>query len=247
MKEVGGAMSKCPATYEVRGGPSPILGTYNVSSREFESGGWKGYVQQIAHTNPADDVYYEDTAHVVVQRANVILYLDVTHQQDHRGAFGLVRQGRGRPAHGDQAPRMRALARGLLAALLVLAGAAGGGGRARDDRAHDAGRRRGAWRRQPREVTMRWSEPVDLGPGSRAAARRDRQARSRPEAARTSAAIARPRSLALPSRAGERHLRRRLAGHLRRLASGLGRVLVHDRRSRARWSPPARRARRARS
>ncbi|MDA0162371.1 hypothetical protein OM076_19015 [Solirubrobacter ginsenosidimutans] len=81
MKAVAGALAKCPGNYEVRGGPSPILGTYSVSSREIESGGWKGYVQQIAHTNPADDVYYEDAAHVVVQRANVILYLDVTHSK----------------------------------------------------------------------------------------------------------------------------------------------------------------------
>jgi len=81
MDTVAGAMAKCPAKYEVRGGPSPILGTYNVSSREIEKGGWKGYVQQIAHTNPADDVYYEDAAHVVVRRANVILYFDVTHSK----------------------------------------------------------------------------------------------------------------------------------------------------------------------
>ncbi len=38
-------------------------------------------LQQIAHTNPADDVYYEDAAHAIVQRANVILYLDVTHRK----------------------------------------------------------------------------------------------------------------------------------------------------------------------
>jgi hypothetical protein len=81
MKAVATAIAKCPATYEVRGGPSPLLGTYSVSSREFDAGGWKGYVQQIAHTNPADDVYYEDAAHVVVQRANVILYLNVTHSK----------------------------------------------------------------------------------------------------------------------------------------------------------------------
>ncbi len=74
-------MAKCPASYEVRGGPSPILGTYSVSSRPLETGGWKGVLQQIAHTNPADDVYYEDAAHVIVQRANVILYLDVTHRK----------------------------------------------------------------------------------------------------------------------------------------------------------------------
>ncbi len=81
MKLVDEGISKCPATYEVLGGPSPILGTYDVSSRTLETGGWKGVVQQIAHTNPADDVYYEDTAHVIVQRANVILYLNVTHEK----------------------------------------------------------------------------------------------------------------------------------------------------------------------
>jgi hypothetical protein len=81
MDAVGNAMAKCPAQYEVRGGPSPILGTYSVSARPWESGGWKGVVQQIAHTSRYDDVYYEDAAHVVVQRANVILYLDVTHRK----------------------------------------------------------------------------------------------------------------------------------------------------------------------
>jgi hypothetical protein len=81
MKQVDDAVAKCPATYEVRGGPSPILGTYRVSSRTLDVDGWKGVVQQIAHTNPADDVYYEDAAHVIVQRANVILYFNVTHEK----------------------------------------------------------------------------------------------------------------------------------------------------------------------
>ncbi len=81
MKLASDAMSKCPAKYDVRGGPSPILGTYNVSSRPLETEGWRGVLQQIAHTNPADDVYYEDAAHVIVQRANVILYMDVTHRK----------------------------------------------------------------------------------------------------------------------------------------------------------------------
>jgi hypothetical protein len=81
MDAVGSAMTKCPSQYEVRGGPSPILGTYSVSARPVESGGWKGVVQQIAHTSQYDDVYYEDAAHVVVQRANVILYFDVTHRK----------------------------------------------------------------------------------------------------------------------------------------------------------------------
>ena len=81
MDAVGSAMSKCPAQYEVRGGPSTILGTYSVSARPLESGGWKGVIQQIAHTSDFDQVYYEDMAHVVVRRANVILYLDVTHHK----------------------------------------------------------------------------------------------------------------------------------------------------------------------
>jgi hypothetical protein len=83
MNAVSAGMTKCPPSYEVRGGPSPILGTYNVSARPLEADGWKGVVQQIAHTYPPgqDAVYYEDLAHVVVQRANVILYLDVTHRK----------------------------------------------------------------------------------------------------------------------------------------------------------------------
>jgi hypothetical protein len=83
MKAVSAGMTKCPASYEVRGGPSPILGTYHVSARPLETDGWKGVLQQIAHTYPPalDAVYYEDLAHVVMQRANVILYLDVTHRK----------------------------------------------------------------------------------------------------------------------------------------------------------------------
>jgi hypothetical protein len=83
MEKARAAVAKCPASYEVRGGPSPILGTYSVSSRPLETEGWKGVAQQIAHTYPPgqDDVYYEDLTHVIVHRANVILYLDVAHQK----------------------------------------------------------------------------------------------------------------------------------------------------------------------
>ena len=81
MKAVGAGMTKCPASYDVEGGPSPILGTYAVSARPLKAEGWTGVVQQIAHTFPTDNVYYEDAAHVVVQRANVILYIDVTHRK----------------------------------------------------------------------------------------------------------------------------------------------------------------------
>src|SRR3954466_10617869 len=81
MNAVGSGMEKCPTSYEVRGGPSPILGTYGASSRPLEIAGWKGMIQQIAHTYPQDQVYYEDLAHVVVAPGNVILYVDVTHQK----------------------------------------------------------------------------------------------------------------------------------------------------------------------
>ncbi len=81
MNAVTSGMEKCPTAYEVRGGPSTILGTYGASSRPIEISGWKGMIQQIAHTYPQDQVYYEDLAHVVVGRGNVILYVDVTHQK----------------------------------------------------------------------------------------------------------------------------------------------------------------------
>jgi hypothetical protein len=81
MDAVGAGMAKCPSSYEVRGGPPQILGTYSVSRRPLDVSGWSGYAQQIAHTYPPgqDSVYYEDITHVVLHRANVILYVDVAH------------------------------------------------------------------------------------------------------------------------------------------------------------------------
>ena len=43
-------------------------------------GSWKKLVDP-ADEGGDDNVYYEDTAHVIVRRANVILYLNVTHQK----------------------------------------------------------------------------------------------------------------------------------------------------------------------
>jgi hypothetical protein len=82
MDLVSAGMASCPATYEVRGGPPQILGTYSVSRRPLERAGWQGYSQQIAHRYPPgqDNVYYEDITHVVVHRANVILYVAVAHR-----------------------------------------------------------------------------------------------------------------------------------------------------------------------
>jgi hypothetical protein len=81
MRQVAAAVDRCPRSYDVRGGPSPILGTYSVSVRPLEVSGWKGIAQQVAHTYQADDVYYEDMGHVILHRANVILYLDVDHKK----------------------------------------------------------------------------------------------------------------------------------------------------------------------
>jgi hypothetical protein len=80
MKKVAAAMARCPPRYLIRGGPPPILGEYSLSARPLELDGWKGVAQQLAHTFPADDVYYEDMAHLVIQRDNVILYLDLVQQ-----------------------------------------------------------------------------------------------------------------------------------------------------------------------
>jgi hypothetical protein len=81
MDEVAAAVDRCPRSYDVRGGPSPILGKYSVTVRPLEVSGWKGIAQQVAHTYQADDVYYEDMAHVILRRANVILFLDFDHKQ----------------------------------------------------------------------------------------------------------------------------------------------------------------------
>lgn len=83
MRAFSSGVTKCPASYTVTGGPSPILGTYSVNARPLKTSGWEGYTQQIAHTYPAgeDDVYYEDMAHVVLHRANVILYLDLVQKK----------------------------------------------------------------------------------------------------------------------------------------------------------------------
>jgi hypothetical protein len=81
MEQVAAAVDRCPRSYDVRGGPSPILGKYSVSVRPTEVSGWKGIAQQVAHTYQADDVYYEDMAHVILRRGNVILFLDFDHKQ----------------------------------------------------------------------------------------------------------------------------------------------------------------------
>jgi len=80
MEKVTAAMAKCPPRYVIRGGPPPILGEYTLSTRPVELDGWKGVAQQLAHTFPQDDVYYEDMAHLVIRRDNVILYLDLVQQ-----------------------------------------------------------------------------------------------------------------------------------------------------------------------
>src|SRR5262249_12582994 len=81
--------------------------------------------------------------------------------EDHRGALGLVREGRGGPANGAQAPRMRALACAVLGLLLWPAVA---GAHATVVRTTPAAT--SVVRTAPPLGTMRFSEPVDLGPDS---------------------------------------------------------------------------------
>ena len=92
---------------------------------------------------------------------------------------------------------MKLLARGLLAALVWLAVLpAVAGAHATIVRTTPADRSVVA--KQPREVTIRWSEPVDLGPDS-VRLLDATGARSTRRSPRTSAATARPRSLKLPA------------------------------------------------
>ena len=71
--KVTAAMNGCPRTYVVRSGPPQILGSYSLSARPVTIDGWTGVGQQVAHSYQADDVFYEDIAHVVLHRANVVL------------------------------------------------------------------------------------------------------------------------------------------------------------------------------
>jgi hypothetical protein len=50
---------------------------HKVNQRPFELAGWHGFAQQLAHTFPPgmDDPTYDDLVTVVVQKANVILYV----------------------------------------------------------------------------------------------------------------------------------------------------------------------------
>ena len=76
-----------PATRSAAGRRRSSAPTASAAARSKRAG-WKGFAQQIAHTYPPgqDDVYYEDITHVVLHRANVILYLDVTHQKSSASA-----------------------------------------------------------------------------------------------------------------------------------------------------------------
>ncbi|HYU05544.1 MAG TPA: hypothetical protein VEL02_17000 [Jatrophihabitantaceae bacterium] len=77
MKTVQAESAKCPAAFTVLGGPPVIIGDYKVNQRPFELAGWHGFAQQLAHTFPPgmDDPTYDDLVTVVVQKANVILYV----------------------------------------------------------------------------------------------------------------------------------------------------------------------------
>ncbi len=83
MAEIVAEHAKCPSSYNVNGGPADIIGTYNVTTRQTDISGWKGYIQQIAHIYRPhqDNVYYEDMSILVLSRANIILYFELTQKK----------------------------------------------------------------------------------------------------------------------------------------------------------------------
>lgn len=83
MKEIITEHAKCPSSYDVNGGPPDIIGTYNVTTRPADISGWKGYIQQVAHVYrpQQDNVYYQDMSILVLSRANVILYFELSQKK----------------------------------------------------------------------------------------------------------------------------------------------------------------------
>ena len=76
MKRVSEAVSKCPRSFTILGGPPQILGTYTLNTRPLELQGWEGFSQQLAHTSPRDinPDTYDDLVTVVLHKGNAILY-----------------------------------------------------------------------------------------------------------------------------------------------------------------------------
>jgi hypothetical protein len=76
MKTVTAESAKCPASFNILGGPPIIVGDYKVNRRTFKSGGWTGFAQQLAHTSPPDlnTGTYDDLMTIVAHKANAIIY-----------------------------------------------------------------------------------------------------------------------------------------------------------------------------
>jgi hypothetical protein len=76
MEKVTAAVSKCPSTFTILGGPPQILGSYTINTRPLELHGWKGFSQQLAHTAPREinPETYDDLVTVVLHKDNAILY-----------------------------------------------------------------------------------------------------------------------------------------------------------------------------
>jgi hypothetical protein len=79
MKTVMAEEAKCPASFNILGGPPIIVGSYKVNGRAFKAKGWTGFAQQLAHTSPPDlgTDTYDDLATVVAHKANAIVYLQL--------------------------------------------------------------------------------------------------------------------------------------------------------------------------
>ncbi|MBC6459934.1 hypothetical protein [Actinomadura sp. HBU206391] len=77
MKTVLAEAAKCPGSFTVIGGPPVVVGDYKVNRRSFESAGWTGFAQQLAHTSPPDlnTGTYDDLVTIVAHKSNAVIYL----------------------------------------------------------------------------------------------------------------------------------------------------------------------------
>lgn len=83
MKQVKAEAAKCPANFDVLGGPPVIVGEYRISQRAVDVAGWSGFVQRLAHTPPTDmpSDAYDDLATAVLRKSNSIIYISYQQTQ----------------------------------------------------------------------------------------------------------------------------------------------------------------------
>jgi hypothetical protein len=77
MRTVTAESAKCPASFNILGGPPIIVGDYHVTKRPLEVAGWTGFAQHLVHTSPPqiNPATYDDLVTAVVRKANAIFYV----------------------------------------------------------------------------------------------------------------------------------------------------------------------------